>query len=108
MSGTQQGVARFLSGATPASRLTAISLACGALAVTPLHILDSLPNLCLWERLFGWCPAHGTTHALAALLHGDLHRALAYNWNVVVVAPLLLFIATRDLYLLLRQRQPRA
>ncbi len=102
MAGNHQGVARFFSGATPASRLMAIGLICGTLAIVPLQVLDSLPQVCLWERLVGWCPAHGTTHALAALLHGDPRRAIAYNPNVVVVAPLLLFIAARDLYQLLR------
>jgi hypothetical protein len=106
VAGNRLGVASFLSGATPVSRLVAIGVACGALALIPLPVLDSLPQLCLWERLFGWCPAHGTTHALAALLHGDLHGALAYNLNVVVIAPLLLFIAVRDLAQILRRRQP--
>ncbi|HOG48132.1 MAG TPA: DUF2752 domain-containing protein [Anaerolineae bacterium] len=104
MSGKDRGVARFLSGATPASRLIAIGVACGALAIIPLPVLDRLPQLCLWERLFGWCPAHGTTHALAALLHGDVPRALSYNLNIVIIAPLLLAIAARDICLLLRHR----
>ncbi len=99
-----EGVARFLSGATPASRLIAIGVVCGALAIIPLPALDSLPQLCLWERLFGWCPVHGTTHALAALLHGDLRGALAYNLNVIIIAPLLLGIAVRDLWQILRHR----
>ena len=98
------GVARFLSGATPASRLIAIGVACGVLALLPLSMLDTLPQLCLWERLFGWCPAHGTTHALAALLHGDLRLALSYNLNVIIIAPLLLCIAVRDLWQILRHR----
>lgn len=60
------------------------------LAVLSPGQLDGLPRLCLWSRLAGRpCPACGTTHALSALLHGDLRAAVGYNWNVVAVAPLL-------------------
>lgn len=104
MSNPHSGVARWLSLATPESRVLLITAGCLALAVTPLHVLDGLPNLCLLERLTGYCPAHGTTHALAALLHGDLRRALAYNPNVLIVAPLLLHTLAGDLYRLLRRR----
>ncbi len=104
MTGKPTGVVQLLTGATPVSRLLIIGVICGVLALVPLPVLDSLPQFCLWERLFGCCPAHGTTHALAALLHGDLRRALAYNVNVVVVAPVLLFVAARDVYQLLRRK----
>ncbi|MBC7264110.1 MAG: DUF2752 domain-containing protein [Chloroflexi bacterium] len=97
------GTAYWFYGITPASRLLLIVVACIALAIVPLNVLDALPQFCLWERLFGYCPVHGTTHALAALLHGDLESAVAYNANVLLIAPLLVVIIARDLYLLLHQ-----
>ncbi len=101
-----RGVARCIGGATPASRLLLIGALCALLGALPLRTLDALPQLCLWERLLGWCPAHGTAHALVALLHGDPARALAYNPNVILVAPLITGLAARDLLFLLRRRGP--
>ncbi|MGQ9683861.1 MAG: DUF2752 domain-containing protein [Anaerolineae bacterium] len=97
------GVARWLSGATPASRLLLIGGGCLFLALIPLRWLDSGPRICLWHSLFGRCPTCGTTRALAALLRGHPRRALAYNRNVLIVAPLLAAIAARDLWTLLNR-----
>ncbi len=105
MRGIGRGVARWINGATPASRLLLIAAACAALAIVPPATLDRLPRFCLWQRLFGYCPACGTTRALSALLHGDPARAVAYNANVIVVAPLLAGIAAHDIYRLC-SRQP--
>ena len=98
------GVARWLSGATPASRLLLIGGGCLLLGLIPLRWLDQGPHICLWHSLFGRCPTCGTTRALAALLHGEPRRALAYNRNVVIVAPVLAAIAACDLWTLLRPR----
>ena len=91
------GVAAWIGGATPASRLTLIAVACIALAVAPVRALDVLPELCIWCRVFGYCPFHGTTHALAALLHGDVAGAVAYNPLVLAIAPLTAGTALLDL-----------
>lgn len=99
------GVVRVLSGATPASRLAIIAAGCGALALVPVRTLDSLPDVCLWERIFGWCPAHGTLHALAALLHGHPATAVAFNPNVALVVPVLAAIVAMDVVRLLRGRR---
>lgn len=100
-------MARWLTLATPESRVLFITVGCAALALIPLPVLERLPNVCLLERLVGYCPGHGTTRALCALLHGDPQRALSYNLNIVLVAPILLYTLVTDLYRLLR-RQPHA
>ncbi|HEY7309226.1 MAG TPA: DUF2752 domain-containing protein [Gemmataceae bacterium] len=73
----------------------------GGLAVLALASpgrLDDLPRLCLFAVIFGRpCPACGTLHALSALLHGDFYLALSFNRNVVVLAPLLVWIWFREL-----------
>jgi hypothetical protein len=80
----------------------------GGLAVLALASpdrLDDLPRLCLFARLFQRpCPACGTLHALSALLHGDLAQALSFNRNVVVLAPLLVWIWFRELGVLWLRR----
>ena len=69
-----------------------------ALALASPGRLDELPRLCLVAIAFDRpCPACGTLHALSALLHGDLALALRFNRNVVVLAPLLVWIWLREL-----------
>jgi hypothetical protein len=59
----------------------------------------------LWSYLLERpCPACGTLHALSALLHGDLIAALHFNRNVLVLAPLLVWIWFRELGVLWRYR----
>jgi hypothetical protein len=91
------GVARWVGGATPQSRLVLIAAGCIGLAAIPLQSLDRVPDLCLWERLFGLCPAHGTLHALTALMHGQPALAVSYNPCVLVIAPLLVVLVALDI-----------
>jgi hypothetical protein len=75
------------------------------LALTSPGSLDHLPRLCLWSRLLrGPCPACGTLHALCAVVHGDLGGAVQFNRNVVILAPLLLWIWFHELGALWRTR----
>lgn len=75
------------------------------LALTSPGNLDQLPRLCLWSHLFHQsCPACGTLHALCALVHGNLADAVSFNRNVVILAPLLLWIWFRELGVLWRGR----
>ncbi|MGE5236202.1 MAG: DUF2752 domain-containing protein [Acidobacteriota bacterium] len=73
--------------------LTAGLLIVGAL---PATWLDTGPSVCLW-RLVGLsaCPGCGMSRALWHALHGDLGGAVAFNWRVVVVGPLLAFLYLR-------------
>jgi hypothetical protein len=77
-----------------------------ALALASPGGLEGLPRLCLWSHLLQRpCPACGTLHALSALLHGDFYLALSFNRNVVVLAPLLVWIWLRELGVLWRPRR---
>jgi hypothetical protein len=74
-----------------------------ALALASPDRLDELPRLCLVAVVLDRpCPACGTLHALSALLHGDLALALRFNRNVVVLAPLLVWIWLRELGVLFK------
>jgi len=76
------------------------------LAVTTPGQLEQMPPLCVWSRLLGGpCPGCGTTRALCCVLHGEFARAIDYNRNVVVVAPLLLGLWLGSLRTLLRARR---
>src|SRR5487761_832031 len=81
-------------------RLAVLAAAIAILSLVPLRVLERGPNLCLWSRLFhlAHCPACGSTRALAALFHGQIGRALAYNHNVLVTGPLLLLLFISDLW----------
>ncbi len=72
--------------------------AVGAFCIFPPEVLAKGPDLCLWRNLFhlSACPACGTTRALAALFHGQFARALAFNRNVVITGPGLLWLLARD------------
>jgi hypothetical protein len=62
-------------------------------AVVPVRVWLALPSVCP-SRWLGWrCPGCGMTRALALLLHGHWRAAIAQNPRVVLVAPLLLWIA---------------
>lgn len=82
----------------------AIALGFVVLALLSPGNLDELPRLCLWSHLSGQpCPACGTLHALSSAAHGDLGQAVTYNRNVLVLAPLLLFVFVQQIIILLRR-----
>jgi hypothetical protein len=63
-------------------------------------VLARGPDICLRKHLFhlAACPACGSTRALAALFHGHVAQALAYNRNVMVTGPLLVGLMVRDVF----------
>jgi hypothetical protein len=69
------------------------TLALTLAALVPVRVWVALPPVCP-SRWLGWrCPGCGMTRALALLLHGDWREALTQNPRVVLVAPLLVWIA---------------
>ncbi len=67
-----------------------------ALAVVPTSVVESGPPICLSRLLLDLeCWGCGMTRAFSCLAHGDLDRALAFNRGVVIVGPLLAFLAAR-------------
>jgi hypothetical protein len=85
-------------------RRLALSIMVAGFCVLPPEAVARGPDLCLWRRLLHLanCPACGSTRALAAFFHGRLGDALAYNRNVLVTAPLLVMLAARDVFRLIR------
>ena len=80
-------------------RWTVLACALAFFALVSPETLGRGPDLCLLRHIFhlSACPACGTTRALAAIFHGDLRQALAFNANVLVTAPLLLGLLLDDL-----------
>jgi branched-subunit amino acid transport protein len=63
-----------------------------------------LPSLCIWKKIFGFCPACGTLRALNAFFHGQVKEALSYNINVLGIVPVIFVILTADLLRIIRRR----
>jgi len=59
-----------------------------------------LPELCLWEKLFGYCPARETVRALHWLLRGHFQESLRTNTKAMVIILVGSAIAIRDMALL--------
>ena len=86
-------------------RLAVVAIALAAFCLVPPEVLGRGPDICLWKHLLHLpaCPACGSTRALAAFFHGHLQQAVAYNYNVLVTAPLLLAFFVKDLLLAVRR-----
>jgi hypothetical protein len=86
-------------------RLLALGVALAGFCVLPPEVISRGPDLCLWGRLLhlAACPACGSTRALAAFFHGRFGDALAYNRNVLVTAPLLVALAAKDAFSVIRK-----
>jgi hypothetical protein len=86
-------------------RLLALGGVLTGFCVLPPEAISRGPDLCLWRRLLhlAACPACGSTRALAAFFHGRWGEALAYNRNVLITAPLLVMLAAKDAWAVLRK-----
>lgn len=80
-------------------RWAVLTCALAFFALVSPETLARGPDLCLWRHIFhlSACPACGSTRALAALFHGNLRQALAFNGNVLVTAPILVGLLMDDL-----------
>ena len=65
------------------------------LFLNPQHI--NLHNFCIVKRIFGYCPACGTTRALACFFKGEFVESIKYNFNVILVGPLFGLLFLRNL-----------
>jgi Protein of unknown function (DUF2752) len=78
------------------------------LALIQPEQLDDLPGLCVWKRVTGRpCFGCGTTHAVSALMHGDLSAAARYNRIVFIVVPVGVWIWLAQLRILWAARTPK-
>lgn len=85
-----------LSLSSPLGRLLVCFLGLGLLILVDFRSLG-LPNLCLWKKIFGYCPADGTTRALNAFLHGNWQEAIKYNLNIFIIIPLVSVLLFSDI-----------
>ena len=67
----------------------------GLLFVNPQHV--NLPDLCIVKRIAGHCPACGSTRALVYFFKGRFADSLSYNFNIILVGPLIIFIFLKNL-----------
>lgn len=95
-----------LSLGSPLGRLIVFSLGLGVLILVDINSLE-LPNLCLWRKIFGYCPADGTTRALNAFLHGKWEESIKYNLNILFVIPISLFLFFRDILRLFEMKKKK-
>jgi len=93
-----------LSLGSPWGRLIVFSLGLGVLIFVDINSLE-LPNLCLWGRIFGYCPADGTSRALNAFLHGKWEEAVKYNLNILFTIPIILNLLFKDILRLFEMKK---
>jgi hypothetical protein len=86
-------------------RLLAVGIVVAGFCILPPEALSRGLDLCLWRRLLhlAACPACGSMRALAAFFHGRFGDALAYNRNVLVTAPVLIALAVKDAFSIIRR-----
>lgn len=105
-------ITRFIgeaaSGSTPRGRLGAALMLAVALAVLGPDRVARGPRLCLISAVIRRpCPGCGMTRAAAALLRGDIRRAIRTNPRIVPVVALGLSILFGDVRAVLAQRHAR-
>jgi hypothetical protein len=86
-------------------RWLAVAIVVAGFCILSPEALSRGPDLCLWRQLLhlAACPACGSMRALAAFFHGRWGDALIYNRNVLVTAPLLVILAAKDVFSLIRE-----
>lgn len=82
----------------------------------PPQFVTAGPSLCIFRMLgiekifkvigiFGGCPGCGITRAMWSLLRGNPVAAAAYNWRVLIVAPILVILYIRLAYFVIRGKR---
>ncbi len=83
-----RGAAR--EGGTEIILLALVTLAALTIPLLPLDLVSNNHSMCIFKMIFGRpCPGCGMTRAFWALFHGDINSALAFNWKIILVAPIL-------------------
>ncbi|MFA5008462.1 MAG: DUF2752 domain-containing protein [Candidatus Omnitrophota bacterium] len=93
-----------ISLSTPRARLAIFSIAILFLCLVDLPRLR-IPDLCIWKRMFGFCPAEGSLRSLNAFFRGNFSESIRYNLNIVVILPVLLSVIVKDALGVFRHRK---
>lgn len=91
-----------LSLGSPLARVVIFSIGISVLAFVDAGSVR-LPDFCIWERIFGYCPADGTTRALQAFFHGEWEQSIQYNLNILCVIPMIVGILVADILKLIKR-----
>lgn len=60
---------------------------------------NDLPTMCLYKRYLGKeCWGCGMTRAIISVANGNFKNAIEYNWRVLIVFPLLIYIYFLNIY----------
>ena len=92
-----------VSLATPAGRLAAFSIGIAVLVLL-VPRAGSFPDICLFDRFFGYCPACGTTRALSCFFRGEFAEAVKFNRNVFLTGPVIVFMFIKDMIAVFKER----
>ena len=58
-----------------------------------LETLNKLPTICIYKRFFGFdCWGCGLTRSIVSIFDGEITESIRYNWKVIIVAPILLYL----------------
>ncbi len=93
-----------LSLGSPLGRVVAFSIGISVLVFVDAGSLR-FPDFCIWERIFGYCPADGTTRALNAFFHGEWEQSILYNVNILLVIPMIVGILVVDILTLIKRNK---
>lgn len=75
-----------------------LTLAILLLCIAPMRV-EASSSLCIFNHIIGReCPGCGMTRAFAAMLHFQPTVAIAYNWKVLIVFPLMMWVVAKDSY----------
>ena len=78
-----------------------------AVSFIRVTILNNLPVLCIYKRFFGIeCWGCGMTRAIISVANGNFKNAIEYNWRVLIVFPLLLYIYFFNIYKVYKKIKP--
>lgn len=95
-------ILQCVSLSSPEGRIVAFGAGMIILAILPppSHFL---PDLCIIKESIGYCPACGTTRALACFFKCRFLEAINYNTNVVLVGPLIFMIFLKDFIIVMKK-----
>ena len=80
-----------------------------AAATVPVKLIEGLPEVCLFQRIWGIrCFGCGLTRATVLAAHGDFRQAMSLNPLVSVAYPLLIAAAVWGLWQALRRAAGRS
>ena len=64
--------------------------------------IENGQTICLFNNILGLnCIGCGITKSIIAFINGEFHQSINYNYNVIIILPLLLFIWLKHFFILL-------